>query len=752
MRNFNVAGIIAGANTMVKGAEEMTKKTLLEQAKDAEQARKDAINLIVEENKTLFAKETGANLRIYRYEDIITGGQVLFYNGVDKELAVGNMTIDIKKVSNIIDIFDKELKDTDIVDIEILGRVFDLTQWFEIVDGKYIPKKHISLGLRYGRTVNGEYVSRIERENITKFTIETEQGYKQRATAISNKIAKKFDFILSRLDLTCQTVADIKLLISDMQHIGRQLQETGIDADKKFSLVIPMRLAKYINKETKIMSSYLKKNGKDVVKSNLDELLDALLNNEDVSEFGYEIKLDTDKDLIADGGRYWRTIADANSEVMMEEVFPVLQNAKVVDELAELIKIANTDEITREFTKYCAKKLVAYRNYSWNTKFSGEDQDEDKKRLHAKADNHEEIRIAFKCTMKDTGRRLGLDDKTILACVIAADCTDKNGDMLLKNEKMTGRQLFKHEFADFYRGLGRTVVAFDGSRKEVKPEKVFYGETKAYGVTDEVFNKLAAYEALNRKLQQNYMDAVMDVFNKVEGAAKTVAEIEIPETQALEVEFFNGHALVEGANIYAKGIDGKAYLFLKDNDNVVAAKEYDPAELAANEKFEGRLLVLDKCLSVNSKNVGGAVTELDFMDVKFYKERQAKDSNKSVESNKGKDLRTSMEGIEKLIGMYDNKVSIFNCSQTGLKNVITIRREGKDVRPFATFQPCGDFDALVSIIGKKKVEKHLEKLSKDQLLATFRSAKEKPLAINSIDVKVKHFEFAAGSAFMILED
>lgn len=749
MKNLNVMNLVNKATgTVVKES-----NTILETARQAARDRKDSITLVPELNKVLYSRETGAGLRIYNTDAIMTGGQVLFYNGVDIELAVGPMTIDIKKASNIIDIFDADMKDTDIVDIEVLGRVFDVTKWYDIVDGLYVPKKHIKIGFRYGRTVDGKYLSRLEKENVTRFNIETETGYKQRVGVSSNKVIKSFEKVLSSLDLTCQTVADIKLLINDMQHVGRNLQETGIDADKKFSLVIPMRLAKYINKETKLMSSYLKKNGKDVIKSSLSELTEAIRNNEDHSEFNYTISLDTDKDLIADGGRYWRLIADACEEVMNENVVPVLKEAKIVEELAKLLQIANTNEVTKSFTSFCKGKLTAYRNYAWNTQFGGEDLADDKKHLHVKADNHEEIRIAFKCTIMDAGKNLGLDEMTILACAIAADCTDGSGIVALKNEKMTARQLFKHEFADFYRSLGRTVVFPDGSVKELDPERVFYGETKAFGVTEEIMETLAAYEAVNRMAEKKYMADVQACVNKEVGAVATIAEIEVPKAHALEVDFVNGYAVVKNQTIYAKGIDGKAFLMLKDNTNVIATKEYDPKALASDEVFEGRLLVIDRCL----KRTSGAkkaveVTDMDLMDVKYYKERQAKDSDKSMESNKGKELKETMEYLIKLTeARFDSNISILNCSKSGLQNVIGLRVKNV-VKPIATFETCGELDRLTSIIGKKKLAEHLSVRTEEQLLEVFRKANNTPESINSIDVKVKHFNFSAGSAFMILED
>lgn len=614
------------------------------------QNRIKSITLTPEENKKIYTKDTGSNLVVKDTNDVIAASYVYFYKGVNRDFSVGAITIAKGKIANIIDQFDETLNDTDKVDIEVLGRVFDLKNWYDIKNGNYIPKerkngKGVITGYRYGKIVNGELQSRIFKDNINKFVIETKSGYKQRAHAICNKMVKKFDLILSSLDMTCQTVGDIKLLMEDIQHIGRVLQELGIDIDKKFSIEIVMNLVKYINKETKLMSSYLKNNGTTVVESNINDLIKAVAKGdegvEEKNNFKYTNTLNTNVDLIEDGGRYWEIINKANIEVIEEKVLESFKNncSTTLPEIDELIQESQSTKDKKEFTKICSQILSVYRSYMWKNKSAGMEEDKAIESLDEIKAAEEKARLHFKGLICKIGEDYGFDSRTILACAITSECISGN-EIRRENEKMLARELFKHEFNEFYSEIGGYIHFEDGSSVEVN-EDIFYGATDVFGLYGNAYEDLVKYTKEYKAKLEEYEIKHNAILNGTI-TDKKISDLEIPQLEYLIAEFDeNGFAQIntrgEVCNLFANGIEGTVYLSMKGG-KVIGEKIYDPEQLTANEKADGEVLIIDKCISRK-----GAI------DVKYYKENTLTDANRG----KREELKAALTSLSERL--YNNK-------------------------------------------------------------------------------------------------
>lgn len=614
------------------------------------QSRIDSVVLTPEDNKKIYTKDTGSNLLVRKANDVIAASYVYFYKGVNRDFSVGAITIAKGKIANIIDQFDGTLNDTDKVDIEVLGRVFDLKNWYTIKNSMYIPKernngKGVITGYRYGKVVNGKLVSRIFKEAINKFDVETENGYKQRVYAICNKMVKQFDLILSSLDMTCQTVGDIKLLMEDIQHIGRVLQELGIDIDKKFLIEIVMNLVKYINKETKLMSSYLKNNGTEVVESNINDLIKAVAKGEegleDKANFEYTNTLNTNVDLIEDGGRYWEVINRANMEVIEEKVLESFKRdcSTTLPEIDELIQESQSTAEKKEFTKICSQILSVYRSYMWTNKSAGMEEDKAIESVDEIKAAEDKVRLHFKGLICKIGKDYGFDSRTILACAITSECISGN-EIRRENEKMLARELFKHEFNEFYSEIGGYITFKDGSSIEVSDD-IFYGETDVFGLYGNAYKDLVKYNKEYMAKLEEY-EIKHDAILNGTITDKKISDLEIPQLEYLIAEFDeNGFAQIntrgEVCNLFASGIEGTVYLSMKGG-KVIGEKIYDPEQLTANEKADGEVLIIDKCIS--KKGV---------LDVRYYKENTLTDANRG----KREELKAALTSLSERL--YNNK-------------------------------------------------------------------------------------------------
>lgn len=636
------------------------------------ESRINSVVLTPENNKKIYTKDTGSNLLVKNTSDVIAASYVYFYKGVNRDFSVGAITIAKGKIANIIDQFDGTLNDTDKVDIEVLGRVFDLKNWYEIKNSMYIPKprnngKGVITGYRYGKVVNGKLVSRIFKEAINKFSVETKNGYKQRVYAICNKMVKQFDLVLSSLDMTCQTVGDIKLLMEDIQHIGRVLQELGIDIDKKFFIEIVMNLVKYINKETKLMSSYLKNNGTDVVESNINDLIKAVAKGEegleDKANFKYTNTLNTNVDLIEDGGRYWEVINRANMEVIEEKVLKSFKNdcSTTLPEIDSLIQESQSTAEKKEFTKICSQILSVYRSYMWTNKSAGMEEEKAMESVDEIKAAEDKVRLHFKGLICKIGEDYGFDSRTILACAITSECISGN-EIRRENEKMLARELFKHEFNEFYSEIGGYITFDDGSSIEVNDD-IFYGETDVFGLYGNAYEDLVKYTKEYKAKLSEYEIKHNEIVNGIV-TDKKISDLEIPQLEYLIVEFdSNGFAQLntrgEICNLFANGLEGTVYLSMKGG-RVVGEKVYDPEQLTANEKADGEVLIIDKCIS----NKGA-------LDVRYYKENTLTDENRG----KREELKAALTALDKKLYNNRNNLAIRNKVTIGGKefeNVICI--------------------------------------------------------------------------------